>query len=876
MNRVNPRTLGANCDACPLQHRKPVTPNHVAAPRHKTLALVGQTPGKQEEKRNAFYVGGTGELLNRRILQHQDVKIRRRDLHITNAILCNPNNELEPKELRRAVECCRPRLARELAEVNPGAALLLGKWANWAVTGRGKSVEDYIGAPGKGLAFKRGGAKKGVVYADFSDLDILVGYPPAMVFRDKWQYLPVIRIMFGRAWKLATGNLPRWKWPPFYLHANQEAEAALKRILASDRWVSVDVESGGKDPWTAKILCIGVSNNIDTVSIPWHSYSNVVGVTSKRASKVARRCRDLMRDILRSEKHVKIYQNGCYDRMCFRVWGEESRPPYFDTMYAHMLLAPELPHRESFQAAVEFHADRWKEDFKAKREAKGASEWEAKDPLELRTYNCKDNVIQYGLGERHVYRFKSLPSGEKLYAQSSELQAIADEMCWRGVVVSEERRLHHWRELTNRIDYRTSELRKLLRTLGLQKFNPSTSSKDTAKLYLETFGLQPKEYTDTGAPSFNSSAMTAYLKEEIPLVQEVTRQILKIRKWETLRSTHVKKWNGKNGILIDSNGIAHPWWRPGGALSGRWIGKNPNPLNIPKPLIEKRWNAAKTKKLNHVVHAGLRDMYIGHGGNWLVECDYSQIEMRIAAALSNDEELLHIFDTGQDPHAANAWALFYPDKDTPAFYRKDLVNVTERTLAKNFAYLFAYGGDAVKLWTTLLPDFPNYKLRTAEKHLARYRTARKALVRWQEEILALAKHQMYVEDPLSGRRRYFWMYPPKPTEVYNFPIQAAASSLINDAIIRVNRRLQWPSEGILFQYHDALVCDGPDPHRLACILKEEMERPVSLHGKTFTFPVEVEVGPSFGEVVPVKDLSALRRLKVIPATAAVASAMLGV
>jgi len=727
-----------------------------------------------------------------------------------------------------------------------------------------------------------------------------------------------------------------------------------------------------------------------------------------------------------------------------------------------------------------------------------AAKWSG--DLELRIYNCKDNIQQANLCKRYQARLKDYPHGEALFKDLTELNLIADEMCWRGVKVDQKRRMVHSLELANRAAFRTSELQKLLRPFGLTEFNPRSSA-HLRKLYLDVFECQPKGFTDGGAPAFDEASLTGYFQDERPLVVEVTRQLLKLRKWQNLKSTHV------DGLRLDTQGVAHPFWRPGGAKTGRWASSSPNVLNIPKPLEERR-NGKKV-----ILHSGLRDMYITHKPRqWVVEADYSQIELRICALLAGDKPLLDTFQCGADPHSANAWDLFFGDKPRPVPLTKDSVTKSERTLAKNFAYLCVpmhtqaltrkgwknyhelhigdiilaydpetntkrwepiqeltyhknaevwsmgtsksfkvettpdhrwavrqrtwagrsyakpymseiqerttrtvntesniivnapmeydegagtvtpwteqkygtdwveavcsmsteqrqawlngflladghfhkqsevwtwsqkrghifeaalaataiehhgatwvndtcdgmvyarlskkshvtgqklkreriadqpvwcptvatgywvmrqgncvtvtgnsnYGGDETKLWLTLLPDFPNYKLKTARHHLRRWFTAHPAIKRYQETSLEFAKAHMYVEDPLSHRRRYFWQYPPKPTEVYNFPIQTASATIINRAMKRVNARLKWPKEGILFQYHDALVLSGPDPYRLACILQEELTKPVTLNGHSTSFPIDIEFGKSFGvldEVSSAEDLKTVGRTR---------------
>jgi DNA polymerase-1 len=232
-------------------------------------------------------------------------------------------------------------------------------------------------------------------------------------------------------------------------------------------------------------------------------------------------------------------------------------------------------------------------------------------------------------------------------------------------------------------------------------------------------------------------------------------------------------------------------------------------------------------------------MYIPHcKDGWIVEADYSQIELRIVALLAGDEPLLDVFAAGGDPHSANAQDLFYP----PGYQGQ--VTKRERTLAKNFVYLAMYGGNAKKLYTTILPDFPKFTLKKAQILLQNFFRAHPAINQWHADILQQAKNTGRVREPLSGRERVFWG-PVNPNEALNYPVQTAAGHIINTAIQDVAKDLSWDDEGVLFQLHDALILDGRDPVRLAQLLIDRMDVPIELNGRKARFPVDVSVGKNW-------------------------------
>ena len=253
-------------------------------------------------------------------------------------------------------------------------------------------------------------------------------------------------------------------------------------------------------------------------------------------------------------------------------------------------------------------------------------------------------------------------------------------------------------------------------------------------------------------------------------------------------------------------------------------------------------------------------MFIPHvKGGWIVEADYKQIEARIAAFLANDLPTLQVFDAfdnsrGPDPHTVNANDLFGLHGEGCSCSKLTLnrkPTKRERTLAKNFLYGgILYGGEPSTIHAVLSVDTP-IELTTVEALISRYLAKHPALPKWHHTLVRNANDNGYVEEPVSGRRRHFWGRI-KPTEVYNFPVQTLAGWVINQAIKKVHKELRWGEEGISFQVHDALVLDGPDPLRLAEILKGTMDYILNWEGRKMRFPVDISVGRAWA---PSKEMS---------------------
>ena len=453
------------------------------------------------------------------------------------------------------------------------------------------------------------------------------------------------------------------------------------------------------------------------------------------------------------------------------------------------------------------------------------------DPIALREYNSKDNLAQSFLEGRCEERLAETHRGFELFKGYTQLQEIADEMTWRGVPVDRARRKFHHHQLRTRMGKAAKVVTEIAAHVGLKTFNIN-SGHDWRKLFFGKFHVKPTRYSETtGEPSLDEESLKPLIVHPNQLVQACARAGLKYRRWGTLDRNHVR------GLRLDDRAVVHPFWKPTGTIGQRWTGSRPNPQNIPKPIEERLPSG-----LRRTIHGGLRDMFIPHTKNgWIVEADAKQIELRIAAFLSGDRptlEVLRAYDEGRgpDPHTVRAIELF-GIKDREPTKR-------ERTLSKNFIYGgILYGGTPETLHGVLSVDTP-IEITLVERMIDRYLAKHPALVAWHKKLVREANEKGYVEEPISGRRRHFWGRP-VPTEIYNYPVQCLAGYVINLAIKQVSPELNWGEEGILFQVHDSLVLDGPDPLRLAEILLDKMEIELELNGVKAKFPVDVAWGQSW-------------------------------
>lgn len=848
---------GARCDLCPLRDRPTVHPK----PRRAKLAIVGERPDRYELEHGKYFAGPTGDLLDQRIYPYAGIS--QKDISYHNAVICTVDGDLSPPDWKRAVACCAPRLALDLKASAPKSVVGAGKVALQALTGRAK-ITSWIGAPLQGWRFdfrEKVGKKKTTVSlvevkagvparADFTRYKILPTMNPAWLFKgNNIDYLPMMRIHFARAMDLANGDFKEWRWKDIIIEPDRRALHRLKLLHQAGRGgkrISFDIETIGDNPFEAPISCFGVGHrDIGAVTLTWESYDAgkygpQIGVCDAKPGTIEEECREALLAIIADPKVGKVAQNGQYDLMGLRKRGYafngswKPRPKgiapnarYYDTMKAHSVYAPALKHNLSLVCAMEFNAPRWKEEFQGAE--KGKVKFKVADPLKLRPYNSKDNLMQSALEERCEARLADTHRGQEIFKEYSEISLIADEMTWRGVKCDRARRKFHHHALRTRMGQSENILQQIAEKAGMKTFN-ANSNRDWKRLFFERFKVKPTSYSEkTGAPKLNEEALTPLVTHPNGLVQAAAKAGLQYRKWGILDRNHVR------GLRLDARNVVHPFWKPTGTIGWRWSGSRPNPHNVPKPVEERLPSGRRI-----IIHGGLRDMWIPQtDGGWIVEADYKAIEYRIAAFLCDDKSTLEAFaafdaGTGPDLHTLNAISLFNIKDREPT--------KKERTLAKNFIYGgILYEGAPETIHSVLSVDTP-IEMSLIEGMIERFFAKHPRLVKWHKELVNQANEKGYVEEPISGRRRHFWSSRIKPPEVYNFPVQTLAGWIMNQGIKKVAAELKWGLEGISFQVHDALVLDGPDPLRLAEILHDKMTYTLKWGGRTMKFPIDVAVG----------------------------------
>ena len=341
------------------------------------------------------------------------------------------------------------------------------------------------------------------------------------------------------------------------------------------------------------------------------------------------------------------------------------------------------------------------------------------------------------------------------------------------------------------------------------------SSQQLGEILFTRLGLPQAGKTRSGQFSTSQESL-----ERLAGRHPVVDAMLRYRKFEKLRSTYLEPLPK----LTDREGRLHTTFNQEATATGRLSSSGPNLQNIPvRGPLGKR----------------MRACFVAGGGKLLASCDYSQIELRVLAHMSQDRALLEAFRRGEDIHARTA-ALVYgiePSQVTP----------DQRRSAKTVNFGLIYGMGAQKLARDL-----GIKTAEAKAFIERYFRSLAGLEQFYAEVEERAARDGYVTT-LGGRRRYLpgmgsasgQVYALARRQAFNTVIQGSAADIIKLAMLAVARdpRLQAWQARLALQIHDELVLEVPEAHAEEAALRvKELMEGVRPAGLAFSVPLAVDWG----------------------------------
>ncbi|MCL2875193.1 MAG: DNA polymerase I [Betaproteobacteria bacterium] len=594
-------------------------------------------------------------------------------------------------------------------------------------------------------------------------------------------------------------------WPDF--------EALLKRLEAgssSSSLVALDTETTGLDPLTAWLVGISFSFAPEDAAYLPLAHRGADMPAQLPFDEVLVR----LKPWLESERYAKLGQNIKFDAHIFANHGITLRGIAHDTLIQSYVLESNRPHdmdslaKRHLRLATIPYADICGTG--AKRI--GFDEV----ALDIATrYAAEDADITLRLHQKLCPQVEAAPGLAALY-RDIELPTLSVLLAMERIGVLIDPFL--LAQQSNELGRRLFDLEREAHALAGGTFNLG-SPKQLGEILFGRLGLPVRRKTATGQPSTDEDILSE-LAEDYPL----PKLLLEHRSLAKLKGTYTDKLPR---MVNPATGRVHTSFSQATAVTGRLASSDPNLQNIPVRTAEGR---------------RIRAAFVAPRGWRIVSADYSQIELRIMAHLSNDSRLLDAFARNEDIHRATAAEVFGVNPEAVAS--------EQRRYAKVINFGLIYGMSAHGLAKAL-----GIERGAAQGWIDRYFARYPGVAAYMERVKTIAREQGYVET-VFGRRLYlpdiaarqFNRRQAAERAAINAPMQGTAADLIKKAMIAVHHWLHDSERQsrLVLQVHDELVLEVPDGE--IGTLRENLPRLMeSVANLTVPLRVDMGVGNNWDE-----------------------------
>ncbi len=569
--------------------------------------------------------------------------------------------------------------------------------------------------------------------------------------------------------------------------------------LLKQKHVCFDTETTGLDPLVAELVGIAFS---------WESRKGFY-IPFPEDRDEAQELIEQLRPFFESEYITKIGQNLKYDIKVLAKYNIEVKGKLFDTMLAHYLINPDMRH--NMDVLSETYLNYTPVSITELIGKKGKNQLSFRQvPIDKQTeYAVEDADITFQLKEHFTPELTEAKTVSLFEDIEIPLLRVLADMEIEGINLDQDFLQSLSEELNNDI----KQLEQKIYTEAGEEFNIA-SPKQLGVILFEKMKLvdKPKK-TKTGQYSTAEDVLSYLAKDH-----EIIQNILDFRGLSKLKSTYVDALPTQ---VNENSGHVHTDYMQTVAATGRLSSNNPNLQNIP----------IRTERGRQV-----RKAFIPRSEEYtLLAADYSQIELRIIAALSEEETMIEAFKNGEDIHASTAAKVFNVSLEE--------VTREQRGNAKTVNFGIIYGVSAFGL-----SNQTSLSRSEAKELIETYYKTYPKLRNYMSEQVDFARENGYVQTVL-GRRRYLKdinsanaiVRGAAERNAVNAPIQGSAADIIKIAMINIHKKLK---EGnyktkMLLQVHDELVFDvfKPELDTIKELIQTEME-----NAYTLAVPLDVDLG----------------------------------
>ena len=570
---------------------------------------------------------------------------------------------------------------------------------------------------------------------------------------------------------------------------NQEDLKNLRDYFLTNKILSLDTETTSTSAIDAELVGLSFAvKEFEAFYVP-------VPANREEALQIV----NIFKPVYENEEILKIGQNLKYDLEVLRNYDIELKGKMWDTMIAHYLIQPELHHNMDYMAEIYLNYQTIHIDELIGPKGKNQKSMRSLLPSQIYEYAAEDADITLRLKNKLEPELKKAECEDLFYNIEMPLMPVLAEMEMNGVCLDTASLAETSKQFTNRMN----EIEARIYELAGERFNIASPKQVGEILFDKLKIIEKAKKTKTGQYVTSEEVL-----QQLRNKHEIVADILEHRGLKKLIGTYI---DALPKLINPKTGHIHTSFNQTITATGRLSSSDPNLQNIPI-----RGEDGKE----------IRKAFIPEPGCLFFSADYSQIELRVMAHLSQDAEMIKVFSEGKDLHAATAANI----------YKKPIEEVTrdERTKSKRANFGIIYGITVFGLAERL--DIPRDE---AKMLIDGYFETFPQVHDYMEKSKEVARQQGYVTT-LFGRRRYLPDINSHNATVRGFaernainaPIQGTAADIIKVAMIRIFNRFK--AEGIrskmILQVHDELNFSvyPEEKEKVEGIVLEEMQNALNL------------------------------------------------
>ncbi len=565
---------------------------------------------------------------------------------------------------------------------------------------------------------------------------------------------------------------------------NEEEMNKICSRFLTNKILSLDTETTSTNPIEAEL--VGLSFAIEEKK----AFYVPVPANREEAQKIV----NIFKPLYENEEIIKVGQNIKYDLEVLKNYDVELKGQFFDTMIAHYLIQPELHHNMDYMAEVFLNYQTIHIDELIGAKGKNQKNMRDLDSKDVYEYACEDADITLRLKNVLEPKLKAAGVEDLFYHIEMPLIPVLADMEMSGIKIDTE----SLKETSNIFTQRMQELEQNIYRLAGKEFNVSSPKQVGDILFGEMKIIDKPKKTKTGQFVTNEEVL-----QQLRGKHEIVANILDYRGLKKLLGTYI---DALPKLINPRTGHIHTSFNQTVTATGRLSSSDPNLQNIPV-----RGEDGKE----------IRRCFIPDEGCLFFSADYSQIELRVMAHLSQDPNMMDAFVHGYDIHAATAAKI----------YGKDVADVTrdERSKAKRANFGIIYGITIFGLAERLDIDRAE-----AKQLIDGYFTMFPRVRDYMEQSKEMARQHGYVET-FFHRRRYLPDINSSNGTVRGFaernainaPIQGSAADIIKVAMVRIHQRFKRENiqSKMILQVHDELNFNvlPAEKEQVERIVMEEMQ-----------------------------------------------------